>query len=235
MLGGMLRHMIGPASGGNQMGRRSAQLKSTAGIAAALCMLSWSAGPAHSGTRGGDDSVMLFAGQASETNFMDIMVMPWAIEMNDIGVIGASYAHRFGTVSELVGDVLPGHIGDYLTVEAEGGTSFRFGDESLGEAWTALYLRYDNLPWNDTVYTTIGVNTGLSLLTDSSDFEAGRDSEGRSSKFLHYMGPEITFADPDNKDLEFVFRLHHRSGVFGLFDDVVSGSTFLSTGIRIRF
>ena len=49
------------------------------------------------------------------------------------------------------------------------------------------------------------------------------------------MGPEITFADPDNKDLEFVFRLHHRSGVFGLFDDVVSGSTFLSTGIRIRF
>ena len=200
-----------------------------------MVMLSWTAGPALSASRGGADSVMLFAGQASETDFMDIMVTPWTADMNNIGVIGASYSHRFGTVSELVGDVLPGRIGDYLTIEAEGGTSFRFGDESLGEAWTALYLRYDDLPWNDTVYTTIGFNTGLSLLTDSSGFEEWRDSDHRSSKLLHYLGPEITFADPDNKNVEFVFRLHHRSGVFGLFDDVVSGSTFLSTGIRIRF
>ena len=49
------------------------------------------------------------------------------------------------------------------------------------------------------------------------------------------MGPELTFADPDNKDLELVLRYHHRSGVFGLFDDVVSGSTFLSAGVRVRF
>jgi hypothetical protein len=235
MLGIVLRNIICPAPDRYLMQRSRARLKTIAGVAAALVMLSGTAVPALSGARGGADSLMLFGGQASETNFMDIMVKPWTIDMNNIGVVGASYSHRFGTVSDLVGDVLPAHIGDYLTVEAEGGTSFRFGDEDLGEAWGALYLRYDNLPWNDTVYTTIGVDTGLSLLTDISEFEKGRDSEHRSSKLLHYLGPEITFADPDNKNVELVFRLHHRSGVFGLFDDVVSGSTFLSTGIRIRF
>jgi hypothetical protein len=133
----------------------------------------------------------------------------------------------------VIGDV--GQFGDDVTVETEAGASFRFGDESLGEGWAALYFRYDNLPWNDTVYTTIAVNTGVSLLTDISEFERGRDSDGNASVLLHYLGPELTFADPENKDVELVLRYHHRSGVFGLFDGVVSGSTFISAGVRVRF
>ena len=189
--------------------------------------------PALAQSRGADDSVMVFGGVASETNFTDLLISPWNTKVNPIGVVGASYSHRLGTVNELTGGI--GQFGDDLTVEAEAGVSARFGDENLGEVWTALYLRYDDLPWNETVYTTIGVNTGVSLLTDLSDFERWRDEKGRSSVFLHYLGPEFTFADPENKDLEFVLRLHHRSGVFGLFDGVVSGSTFLSAGIRVRF
>lgn len=191
------------------------------------------AAPALAQSRGAADSVMVFGGVASETNFTDLLISPWTAEVNAIGVVGGSYAHRFGTVNELTGGI--GHLGDDLTVEGEAGVSARFGDEDLGEAWTALYLRYDGLPWNETVYTTIGVNTGVSLLTNLSDFERWRDDKGRSSVFLHYLGPEFTFANPENKDLELVLRLHHRSGVFGLFDGVVSGSTFLSAGIRVRF
>jgi hypothetical protein len=203
-------------------------------MASAILAAIWLAAPAWAGPKGAADSVMVFGGVASETNFAQIIYSPWTTELNDIGVIGASYSHRFGTVNNLLGGDL-GHIGDDFTIEGEVGTSVRFGDESLGEAWTALYLRYDGLPWNDTVYTTIGVNTGLSLLTETSDFEEWRDSKGRSSVLLHYLGPEFTFADPENKDLELVLRLHHRSGVFGLFDGVVSGSTFISAGIRVRF
>ncbi|HUQ35547.1 MAG TPA: hypothetical protein VM144_04130 [Aestuariivirga sp.] len=203
-------------------------------MASAILAAIWLAVPALAGPRGAADSVMVFGGVASETNFAQIIYSPWTTELNDIGVIGASYSHRFGTVNNLLGSGL-GQFGDDFTIEGEVGTSVRFGDESLGEAWTALYLRYDGLPWNDTVYTTIGVNTGLSLLTETSDFEEWRDSKGRSSVLLHYLGPEFTFADPENKDLELVLRLHHRSGVFGLFDGVVSGSTFISAGIRVRF
>lgn len=202
-------------------------------IASAILLAIGLATPAIAQYRGADDSVTVFGGVASETNFTDLLISPWNAEVNPIGVVGASYSHRLGTVNELTGGL--GHVGDDLTVEAEAGVSARFGDENIGEAWTALYLRYDGLPWNETVYTTIGVNTGVSLLTDLSDFERWRDEKGRSSVFLHYLGPEFTFADPENKDLELVLRLHHRSGVFGLFDGVVSGSTFLSAGIRVRF
>lgn len=204
-------------------------------VVSAILAAIWLAAPASAGSRGAADSVMVFGGIAADTTFTEILYMPWTADLKDIGVLGASYSHRFGTVNELIGGGGLGQFGDYFTIEGEVGTSVRFGDESLGEGWAALYLRYDGLPWNDTVYTTIGVNTGLSYLTDISEFERGRDSEGRASELLHYMGPELTFADPDNKDLELVLRYHHRSGVFGLFDDVVSGSTFISAGIRVRF
>jgi hypothetical protein len=201
--------------------------------ASAVLLAIWLAVPASAGSRGAPDSVVVFGGVAADTNFFELVYSPWTADLTDIGLIGASYSHRFGTLNEVIGDI--GQIGDDLTIEGEIGTSLRFGDESLGEGWAALYLRYDGLPWNDTVYTTIGINTGLSYLTDISEFESGRDSDGNASKLLHYMGPELTFADPDNKDLELVLRYHHRSGVFGLIDGVVSGSTFISAGIRVRF
>ena len=215
--------------------RFMAHLQPASKTVSAILLAIGLATPALAQSRGAADSVMVFGGVASETNFAEIIYSPWTVELNDIGVIGASYSHRLGTMNELLGDGGFGHMGDDFTIETEAGTSLRFGDESLGEAWAALYLRYDGLPWNDTVYTTIAVNTGVSLLTDISEFEEGRDDKGRSSVLLHYLGPEFTFADPENKDLELVLRLHHRSGVFGLFDGVVSGSTFLSAGIRVRF
>jgi hypothetical protein len=128
-----------------------------------------------------------------------------------------------------------GGFGDDLTIEAEIGGARRFGIDNFGEVWTALYLRYDGLPWNDAVYTTIAVNTGLSLLMEKSDFEVEPVSNQHSSRLLHYLAPEITIASPENKDRELVLRLHHRSSLYGLFDDFNSGSTFISAGVRIRF
>jgi hypothetical protein len=80
----------------------------------------------------------------------------------------------------------------------------------------------------------VAINTGLSILSETSEFERER-ADGQSSLVLHYLAPEITFASPDNKNLELVLQLHHRSGIFGLIDDVSGGSTFISTGIRMRF
>ncbi|MBL8790363.1 MAG: hypothetical protein JNM45_07680 [Rhizobiales bacterium] len=183
----------------------------------------------------GKHSIAVFAGRATWTNYIQTIYSPWTMEMADIGVVGGAYSYRFGSVNELTGWSLPAAIGDHLYVEGELGVSTRFGDEDMQEGWAAAYLRYDYLPWNDYVYTTIGVNTGLSYLTEISEFERSRDSKDDAAKLLHYMGPEITFADPDNKNLELLVRYHHRSGVFGLFDGVVSGSTFITAGVRMRF
>ncbi len=181
------------------------------------------------------NSIAIFAGQATWTNFTESMYAPWKNDLTDIGVAGLAYSHRFGSVNDFTGGMLPSGIGDHLFIEGEAGASLRFGDESMGEGWLAAYLRYDNLPWNDYIYTTLAVNTGVSFLTETSSFERSRDSKGEAAKLLHYMGPEITFANPENKNLELLVRYHHRSGVFGLFDGVVSGSTFITAGVRYRF
>ena len=178
---------------------------------------------------------MIDAGWAADTDFTRMVFQPWTDNFKELHMVGASYSTRLGTVNELLGNSAFGSYGDNLTVEAEIGLSDRFGKENLGEVWTALYLRYDGFQWNDKVYTTLALDTGVSMLTDTSKFELSRDSGGQSSELLHYLGPEVTFADPDNKDLEWVFRLHHRSGVFGVIDGVRAGSTFASVGVRIRF
>jgi hypothetical protein len=182
---------------------------------------------------GANHAVAVFAGVATDTVFTDSMFFPWTNDLENIGVVGIAYSQRFGTLDSLTNSQLP--LGEHLMIEGELGLSGRFGDESLGEAWTGLYLRYDGFPWNEKIYTTLAVNTGLSLLTTESDFERGRDENHKNATLLHYMGPEITFADPANKNLELLVRFHHRSGVFGLFDGVVSGSTFISSGVRVRF
>jgi hypothetical protein len=191
------------------------------------------ASPVSAAERGGDQAVSIFAGVATDAAFTDSIFFPLSNDIKEIGIVGIAYSRRLGTWNELTGNILP--LGENFTLEGEVGVSGRFGDEALGEAWTGLFLRYDGFPWNDRLYTTMAVNTGLSFLTSESDFERGRDENDKNSQLLHYMGPEITFSDPDNKDLELMVRFHHRSGVFGLFDGVISGSTFISSGVRMRF
>jgi hypothetical protein len=215
--------------------RKLLDLGARLGSCLVACLFAVSPALADEAGRGGDNSIAIFGGQATDTNFTESMFLPWTNDMKDIGVIAASFNHRHGEVADYIGDVLPFGLAQEITIESEVGASYRFGDEDLGEAWLAAYLRYDGFFWNDVVYTTLAVNTGLSMLTEVSEFERGRDSGGEASKLLHYMGPEITFASPDHKNMELLLRFHHRSGVFGLFDGTVSGSTFISSGLRFRF
>jgi hypothetical protein len=185
-------------------------------------------GQAETVDRTGKHSVAVFVGEATDTNFVDSMITPWKNDLKNVQVAGVAYNQRFGTLNDLTDNNFGSSFGDHLMLEGEVG-------EHLGEVWTGLYVRYDGFFWNEKIYTTLAVNTGVSLLSDFSGFERGRDDKGRNAKLLHYMGPEITFSPPDNHNIEFLIRYHHRSGVFGLFDGVVSGSTFLSTGFRYRF
>jgi hypothetical protein len=212
--------------------RKPASLLLTLGaVSAFLC----SAVPAQGGTMGDAHAVTFFIGRAVETDFTDILIEPWTADFVDLTVIGAALSTRPGTVSELTGASDLGGIGDDFSIDLEAGTAYRFGEEEIGEFWGAIFLRFDGFPWNDTIYTTIAANTGLSYITKTSEFERSRSDNGQTSLVLHYLAPEITFADPDNKNLELVFKLHHRSGIFGLIDDVSGGSTFVTAGIRMRF
>ncbi|MGE0240471.1 MAG: hypothetical protein AB7F09_18260 [Parvibaculaceae bacterium] len=192
------------------------------------------AAPAQGGQKGDANAVTLLVGRATDTDFTQIITEPWTTNFIDMTMLGITISRRLGTLDELAGSPLLGAVGDDISFDLEAGAAYRFGAEEQGEFWTSFYVRYDGFPWNDRIYTTAAVNTGLSLLTQTSDFERDR-GDGRTSRVLHNFSPEITFADPDNKNLEFVLRLHHRSGIFGTIDGVSSGSTFVATGIRMRF
>jgi len=208
-----------------------------------LAVLAFSAARAQAGHTdkskdwGKPNSVMLFGGVATSGDFTDAMFLPWTNDIHNIQFVGFAGSQRLGTLTDLTDFVSLdlGSITDDFSIEGEGGTGVRFGDETSPEMWAGLFLRYHNFPWNDTVYTTVAVNTGVSYLFKESEFERHRDDNAKNTNLLHYMGPEITFANPDNKDREWVVRFHHRSGVFGLFDGVVSGSTFITFGFRQRF
>lgn len=207
-------------------------LKLTVCAAAFACaFLSTSAGAQQANS---PNAVTFLVGRGTDTDFTTIISTPWETHFVDLTMLGVTYSYRLGTLNELFDSDTLGYFGDHLTVEPEAGAAYRWGLESQGEFWGSLYFRYDGLPWNDTIYTTLALNTGLSILTESSDFERDR-SDGDSSLVLHNFSPEITFADPDYKDIELVVRLHHRSGIFGTIDGVYSGSTFVATGLRFRF
>lgn len=170
-------------------------------------------------------AVTIFAGQSIPSNFTSIFYEPWNAEFEDTYIAGLSASTRIWEIDE------------NLSLELEGQVARRFGGSDVWEFNAALLVRWDGFPWNDIVYTTVGLAVlGPSYATGISETERRKSgNNGKGSKLLNYFAPEITLSPPDNPDLAFVTRLHHRSGVFGLFDGVSGGSNFLTFGLRHRF
>lgn len=126
-------------------------------------------------------------------------------------------------------------IGKFAQVETELGVGQRFGEQDETEIWGAVYLRQKKFPWNRWVVTTAAINTGINYATDISAKEVQRSGNLKGSKLLHYLAPEITFAHPDNPDVQLILRLHHRSGGYGLISDTKGGAQYATVGVRIPF
>jgi hypothetical protein len=124
----------------------------------------------------------------------------------------------------------------WFTLAAELGAGARLGRTDAAEGWAALYLRFDGFPWRDRLYTSVGVSTGLNLISRLPREETGPpwDPKRERSHLLHYFSPEIAIALPHRRQHELVLRVHHRSGVYGAFDGVRGGSDVIAIGYRYR-
>lgn len=188
-----------------------------------------SATASHDPNRPDEWAVTVLGGWLNEANFSGVLFSPWTSSFDDTRIISAAISKRVHEFDE------SSFVGQYWFVELEAGIGQRFGNSDATEIWTALYLKFDGFPWSDIILTTAGVSTGINYVSSISDLEVSKSGNDKGSNLLHYFSPEIAFADPDRKNLEFVARLHHRSGIFGLFDGVSGGSTFLSLGLRQHF
>ncbi len=122
---------------------------------------------------------------------------------------------------------------DWFAIEAEAGAGQRIGNMHEEQFWAALYFRVKPFPTNRFIRTSIAVSTGLDIATGISALERRR-SYGHPSLILHNFSPEITFALPDYPETQLVFRIQHRSGLYGLINNG-SGTTFLALGLRHFF
>ena len=94
--------------------------------------------------------------------------------------------------------------------------------------------RWLKFPWNDTVRTSIAAGEGISYASSIPKIEQER-SPDKTAHLLNYLMLELELAPPDDPRWSVFTRIHHRSGVFGLYDGVSKGSNILAAGVRVRF
>jgi hypothetical protein len=169
-----------------------------------------------------DNGIAIMGGIFSPDVFSDIVTTPWDTRTDSIYLLSGSYNRRLTTVL------------NHLDIEVEGGLGRRFGDNNSAEAYAALGLRWRAFPWDDFLTTSFAVYPiGPSYVANLSSAEVSKD--GRSANWLNFFSIELTVAAPSMPELEVLFRLHHRSGVFGLINGSTNGADFLSVGARYRF
>ncbi|MCB1828275.1 MAG: hypothetical protein KDH94_07580, partial [Coxiellaceae bacterium] len=100
--------------------------------------------------------------------------------------------------------------------------------------WVAfLAFRWTEFPWNDYLRTNLCVGEGISRISRVTRRE--RLNSDDVQKFINYLSFEAAFALPSHPFFEVFARMHHRSGVFGLYGAKNCGSTAIGAGIRWLF
>ena len=121
-----------------------------------------------------------------------------------------------------------------LDWEIEGQFVHHIGELQKHMEFNGLILaRWKTFPWDHILDTSFAIGEGLSLATEVPEIEKRNHDE--ASAFLNYLLFEITFPLQFLTNTEMVLRIHHRSGVFRLFDGVTGASNAVGIGIRRKF
>lgn len=108
----------------------------------------------------------------------------------------------------------------------------------------ALRFYYKDFPWNDYVRTRISVAEGISYSFNYLDIELSDMNNGDTtskSKFLNYIELNIGFNMGDifkvkSLDDSYIgIGISHRSGIYGLINNVSGGSNFVTMFIATDF
>jgi hypothetical protein len=124
-----------------------------------------------------------------------------------------------------------------LKLGAELGVAGRFGGTASAEFWGGVVGRYDGIEIADTVRISPALSFGISYVThtlDGREQELEEERNGDAST-LFYLGPELNFSLVSRPELEFFWRLHHRSGAWGTLGDMHGGSNANVFGVRYNF
>ncbi len=108
-------------------------------------------------------------------------------------------------------------------------------DEGGFEVAAPFAIVFDGFPWRDKLPMRLRLAVGPSFVSEITPTEKRKADNGKGSKVLNMFNPEIEIGAPGAPEWSGFFRLHHRSGIFGLVDGVTGGSTYMMVGLRHRF
>ena len=121
-------------------------------------------------------------------------------------------------------------------IGGEVGVGLRFGSGSFGEVWAAPTIRVVGIPLGSFASMSLGLSAGFSAITNPTNLERQREHEhSGDTTLLFYFSPEIAFAVAELPKMEFVLRLHHRSGLYGTLGRMREGSNAQTIGVRWLF
>lgn len=123
---------------------------------------------------------------------------------------------------------------DLVALELEGQVAQHFKKQDHREVNGLLTVRWMKFPWNDYIRTSVGVGDGVSYASSVPAIESER-SPDKTSKLLNYLMFELELAPQQERRWSIVTRIHHRSGVYGLYNGVSKGSNIFGAGMKYRF
>jgi hypothetical protein len=166
------------------------------------------------------DSILLFGGTFSSGN-MGQSVVPFSYYEEDSVIVGGAYGRDLWTAPW------------GFVFSAELGLAGRHYGETSAEIWGAAGLRqrFSIIP---AVRVSLGVFVGLSAVSGPTEIERGRELKhgDADSTLLFYFTPELGFQLAAWPNVEFVYRLHHRSGLLKTLGGMGEGTNAHVFGAR---
>ncbi len=106
-----------------------------------------------------------------------------------------------------------------------------YPQHSLLENVVAYHIKSRPFDWSWTKLT-LGFSVGLSYVYGTPAFDdGGKDASNKKYRLLNYNAYEASFWN-QKEDSAVFFRIHHRSGMYGLIAPEGVGSNFLTLGIK---
>ncbi len=120
-----------------------------------------------------------------------------------------------------------------LSFEIEGQVGKWFGDQHNWEFNLPVAVRWSKFPWDKYVATSLAYGIGPSYAATEPEEEI--ELNDSTKKFLVYWFGELTLGPPKS-NWAASFRIHHRSGAFGLVEEQGrGGSNTVAAGLKYRF
>ena len=161
--------------------------------------------------------VFLYGGQMTDGTLGDAFSASSSLENSYLMTVGAGREfYRYD---------------DWISLELEGQFVQHFGIQDHEEFNLALVLRWLPFPWDSYLDTSFAAGDGLSYATEVPEIESERH-DGEATRLLNYLMFELAFNLPQLPRWSLITRIHHRSGIFGLFDGVHGGSNAVCVGLK---